>query len=407
MSVPSLNSFPDDGAALSLLSLSIAASNAQPIPVAASTEPAVTTAGAGLSTSVGAAGLKHRRLSSTGAARRRMSDARDAATRPSPASLQTAANTLSSMASLSLSSTPPSNVEAESEAGDIKLGKKRGTIFTCESCSKVYRHPSCLIKHRWEHAPQWREASKFVLSKHQQVQLLEAAAILSHLSPDSATGTSLPEDRSLWPSFLSDGQLPPPTGSTPSSVPTKQIARSPAPHDYALPASQITEVRPGLLSVPTRSPAPVPIGSPASAPVPIASPHTQAKPHAEFYRYGSHQSYGGASYGSVSQSYGSAGYGSAVSQSYTRSDGTGWSLPRSSLRSVSDSSRSRSGSGSRSDDEDGDADYGFLKREDDDLSVGFSVREEDEEESGAGDGDGVRAKSTAGWDGMEMEMEMD
>lgn len=38
---------------------------------------------------------------------------------------------------------------------------------------QVYRHPSCLIKHRWEHSPQWREASKFVLSKHQQVQLLE------------------------------------------------------------------------------------------------------------------------------------------------------------------------------------------------------------------------------------------
>ena len=40
---------------------------------------------------------------------------------------------------------------------------------------QVYRHPSCLIKHRWEHTPQWREASKFVLSKHQQVQLLEAS----------------------------------------------------------------------------------------------------------------------------------------------------------------------------------------------------------------------------------------
>lgn len=38
---------------------------------------------------------------------------------------------------------------------------------------KVYRHPSCLIKHRWEHTPHWREASKLMLSKHQQVQLLE------------------------------------------------------------------------------------------------------------------------------------------------------------------------------------------------------------------------------------------
>jgi len=59
-----------------------------------------------------------------------------------------------------------------------RSGKKRGTIFTCESkadtiASQVYRHPSCLIKHRWEHTPHWREASKFLLSKHQQVQLME------------------------------------------------------------------------------------------------------------------------------------------------------------------------------------------------------------------------------------------
>ena len=42
---------------------------------------------------------------------------------------------------------------------------------------KVYRHPSCLVKHRWEHSPHWREASKFLLSKHQQVQLLEASHV--------------------------------------------------------------------------------------------------------------------------------------------------------------------------------------------------------------------------------------
>ena len=45
---------------------------------------------------------------------------------------------------------------------------------------QVYRHPSCLIKHRWEHTPQWREASKFVLSKHQQVQLLEVGLLSTH-----------------------------------------------------------------------------------------------------------------------------------------------------------------------------------------------------------------------------------
>lgn len=74
---------------------------------------------------------------------------------------------------------PPLATPVPSGSGG-KAGKKRGTLFTCESCSKVYRHPSCLIKHRWEHTPQWREASKFVLSKHQQVQLLEVGAVATH-----------------------------------------------------------------------------------------------------------------------------------------------------------------------------------------------------------------------------------
>jgi hypothetical protein len=79
---------------------------------------------------------------------------------------------------------------------NIKVGKKKGTDYRCESCSKasyfslnfrcfltgfvsnqIYRHPSCLIKHRWEHTPHWHEASKFVLSKHQQVQLLEVRSV--------------------------------------------------------------------------------------------------------------------------------------------------------------------------------------------------------------------------------------
>ncbi|EEB96757.1 hypothetical protein MPER_04055 [Moniliophthora perniciosa FA553] len=90
----------------------------------------------------------------------------------------------------------PSFPDAVKPIAISKNGKKRGMDHKCESCSK----------HRWEHTPHWRESSKYVLSKHQQVQLLEAAAILSHFSQDSATGTSLPEDRSLWPSFLSGAQ---------------------------------------------------------------------------------------------------------------------------------------------------------------------------------------------------------
>ena len=120
-----------------------------------------------------------------------------------PVTISTAAAALTSLAKLSLSGTPPPQASTTlvSAAGEIEstssrdvkreeadlgggitvsagkgTGKKRGTIFKCESCSKVYRHPSCLIKHRWEHSPHWREASKFLLSKHQQVQLLEVSS---------------------------------------------------------------------------------------------------------------------------------------------------------------------------------------------------------------------------------------
>ncbi|KAG0165221.1 hypothetical protein DFQ28_007104 [Apophysomyces sp. BC1034] len=48
----------------------------------------------------------------------------------------------------------------------------------CEECGKVYKHPNCLSKHRWEHSEEWELTSKLLLTKHQQVQMLEAAAIL-------------------------------------------------------------------------------------------------------------------------------------------------------------------------------------------------------------------------------------
>ncbi|KAJ7821707.1 hypothetical protein B0H14DRAFT_3875845, partial [Mycena olivaceomarginata] len=226
-----------DSAALSLLSLSIAASNAQPIPLneQSSKHPGALS--------------HHRRLSSTGR-RRRLSDARDAASRPlsvgSPG-LSMAALTLSTSASPPSSAVVhamPASAPAKSStpipiaqpaAAAAGARKKRGVDHKCEACSKIYRHPSCLIKHRWEHTPHWRTLSSLphpgpggsagagtgVLSKHAQVQLLEAAAILSHLSPDSETGTSLPEDRGMWPRWVSGGALEGEDdvpGSVPASV---------------------------------------------------------------------------------------------------------------------------------------------------------------------------------------------
>ncbi|CAE6440531.1 unnamed protein product [Rhizoctonia solani] len=53
----------------------------------------------------------------------------------------------------------------------------------------------------------------------------QAAAILSHISPaKNGMGTSLPEDRSLWPAYLSGGLLPMPTAGT--SVPITPAAPS-------------------------------------------------------------------------------------------------------------------------------------------------------------------------------------
>ncbi|KAG8949798.1 hypothetical protein FRC03_000264 [Tulasnella sp. 419] len=187
--------------------------------------------------------IKHRRLSSTGQSRRRLSDAtaatfQAAATSTFVRSTSVSSNTstgavpmtsaVSSTAAIkgAISKSVPKD-DASTEDGQVNgAAKKKGTIYRCESCSKVYRHPNCLLKHRWEHSPHWREASKFLLSKHQQVQLLEAAAILSHLTPKESGGqggTSLPEDRSLWPSYLSGGLLPAPSTSTPSSAKPSNI----------------------------------------------------------------------------------------------------------------------------------------------------------------------------------------
>lgn len=127
----------------------------------------------------------------------------------------------------------------------------------------------------------------------------------------------------------------------------------------------------------------------------------------------------------ASQRYAASSYqATAVSSSLSQSfagDG-GWSLPRSSIRSVSGSSRSRSGS--RSDDgssepfdvdtdlqdppqhKSGFSSRGRWKREEEEMVLGFSVREEDEDEEDAQPKGRGRLEEQA-WDGMDMEMEMD
>ncbi|CCE86325.1 Piso0_004808 [Millerozyma farinosa CBS 7064] len=61
---------------------------------------------------------------------------------------------------------------SEGESGRLKEELK------CEACGKGYKHVSSLAKHLWEHTPEWNMTKRLSISKHQQVQLLEAASIL-------------------------------------------------------------------------------------------------------------------------------------------------------------------------------------------------------------------------------------
>ncbi|GBF65019.1 hypothetical protein TMEN_7736 [Trichophyton mentagrophytes] len=61
-------------------------------------------------------------------------------------------------------------------------GKRSLVELKCDRCGKGYKHSSCLTKHMWEHDPAWAVTSKLLISKHQQVQLLEAASVLVTLN---------------------------------------------------------------------------------------------------------------------------------------------------------------------------------------------------------------------------------
>ncbi|KAJ5735090.1 uncharacterized protein N7483_000215 [Penicillium malachiteum] len=133
----------------------------------------------------------------------------------------------------------PSNSDADDDTKSLKgrnrrasegaqsktEGKRVPAELRCERCGKGYKHGSCLSKHmcvsppmpavsllrsienmrhvgsvqvalvlvdvflflwylRWEHDPAWAITSKLLISKHQQVQLLEAATVLVTMNHD-------------------------------------------------------------------------------------------------------------------------------------------------------------------------------------------------------------------------------
>lgn len=55
---------------------------------------------------------------------------------------------------------------------------EENAFHQCEQCGKVYKHRNCLSKHRWEHHESWELTKRICATKHQQVQMLEAAQVL-------------------------------------------------------------------------------------------------------------------------------------------------------------------------------------------------------------------------------------
>ncbi|KAL2156039.1 hypothetical protein VTH82DRAFT_784 [Thermothelomyces myriococcoides] len=98
----------------------------------------------------------------------------------------------------------------------------------CEKCGKGYKHSSCLNKHLWEHTPEWSYTSKLLISKHQQVQLLEAASVLVAMNnsagnnPAAAPSTTTPPDSAR--DFGSDRDSASPAASGYSEQPDRGSA---------------------------------------------------------------------------------------------------------------------------------------------------------------------------------------
>lgn len=207
--------------------------------------------------------------------------------------------------------------------------------------------------------------------------------------PLNSTSTSRSLEQPV--SFPVSSSVPAPSGLSLSVRPGPRM------HNYAvLTAGGLTQLRPGVLAVPTGSESPQPLlrtdgPTCASAALPITVPSQGASHERDplGYSFVSRTSASDAWSSPVSLGFAQSSFrSSSAGQSYDYPDSAGgWSLPRS-------SSRSRSGSASESDFVDiesidgGEYAYGFSARS---MKHSSSIRAEKIEEE---------------WDGMEMEMEM-
>ncbi|MBE3045052.1 hypothetical protein IMZ48_21350 [Candidatus Bathyarchaeota archaeon] len=99
----------------------------------------------------------------------------------------------------------------------------------------------CSVLGRWEHTPEWSYTSKLLISKHQQVQLLEAASVLVTMnnmaSGDEMDAEDAPPNVVTPPDstrgvFPSDGESASPTASGYSEMNERQSSAdtTPPPH---------------------------------------------------------------------------------------------------------------------------------------------------------------------------------
>ncbi|KAF2738699.1 hypothetical protein EJ04DRAFT_413629, partial [Polyplosphaeria fusca] len=112
-----------------------------------------------------------------------------------------------------------SRVRRASEGSRLTKGEGKrssGSELRCETCGKGYKHSSCLTKHLWEHTPEWQYTSKLLISKHQQVQLLEAASVLVAMNLDGESGS---EHSSVSPPASGSSDLRDDVSSTDTTPP--------------------------------------------------------------------------------------------------------------------------------------------------------------------------------------------
>lgn len=138
---------------------------------------------------------------------------------------------------------------SEGETGRLKEELK------CQACGKGYKHITSLAKHLWEHTPEWSMTSKLLISKHQQVQLLEAASILVSINePDETENSDLPgtpkKDDVISSASSSSPSWPSSVANTSNAIAQNAVPASATSIAYTSPAqSQRINTRPSTNQV--------------------------------------------------------------------------------------------------------------------------------------------------------------